>query len=112
MKKSEWASLKFIDPTKFLIGLDKLFDSSGIRKYKNPSDLLLDRRVREIVEDQRCAIFCHGVGQALGTKILFSPYESADYDYVGAYQHNGLVRMFHIQWKQVVPDRLNSSTCV
>lgn len=112
MKNSEWTSLKYMDPTKLLVGLNELFDASGIRKYRNPSDILLDRRVREIAEDRRCAIFCHGASQVLGTKILFAPYESADYDYVGAYQHNGSVQMFPIQLKQVVPDRLNSSTCV
>lgn len=110
MKNSAWASLKYVNPTKFLLGMDKMFDDLGIRKYKNPSDILLDRRVREIAEDRRCAIFCHGAGQALGTKILFASHESADYDYVGAYQHNGSIYRFPIQLKQLVPDRLNPPT--
>ena len=110
MKNSAWASLKYMNPTKLLLGMDKMFDDSGIKKYKHATDILLDRRVRDIAEDRRCAIFCHGAGQALGTEILFAPYESADYDYVGAYKHNGSVLTFPIQLKQLVPDRLNAST--
>lgn len=110
MKNSAWASLKYMNPTKLLLGMDVMFDDSGIRRFKNPSDILLDRRVRDVAEDRRCAIFCHGAGQALGTKILFAPHESADYDYVGAYEHNGTVHTFPIQLKQLVPDRLNSTT--
>lgn len=110
MKNPAWASLKYMNPTKLLLGMDKMFDESGIKKYRNASDILLARPVRDIAEDRRCAIFCHGAGQVLGTQILFAPLESADYDYVGAYRRNGAVHTFPIQLKQLVPDRLNSST--
>ena len=93
-----------------LLGLDELFDSSGIRKYKHPADMLLNRRVRDISEDRRCAIFCHGAGQVLDKNILFAPHEKSDYDYIGAYEHEGAVLRFPIQLKQLVPDRLNPST--
>lgn len=110
MRNSEWAGLKYMNPTKLLLGMDKMFDDSGIKKYKHAADILLGRRIREIAEDRRCAIFCHGAGQALGTEILFASYENADYDYVGAYMQNGFVHRFPIQLKQLVPDRINAST--
>lgn len=110
MRNHAWANLKYMNPTKLLLGMDKMFDDSGIKKYDHASDILLDRRVRDIAEDRRCAIFCHGAGQALGTEILFASHESADYDYVGAYKHNGSILTFPIQLKQLVPDRLNPST--
>ena len=110
MKNPEWGSLKYMNPTKLLVGMDKMLDDFGIKKYKHASDILLDRRVRDVAEDRRCAIFCHGAGRALGTEILFAAHESADYDYVGAYKHDGAVLTFPIQLKQLVPDRLNPST--
>lgn len=110
MKNYAWANLKYMNPTKLLLGMDKMFNDSGIKKYEHASDILLDRRVRDIAEDRRCAIFCHGAGQALGTEILFASHESADYDYVGAYKHNGSILTFPIQLKQLVPDRLNPFT--
>ncbi len=110
MKNSAWASLKYMNPTELLLGMDRMFDDSGIKKYKNASDILLNRRIRDIAEDRRCAIFCHGAGQALGAEILFAAHESADYDYVGAYKKNGALFTFPIQLKQLVPDRLNPST--
>ena len=110
MKNPAWGKLKYMNPTKLLLGMDKMLDDSGIKKYKHASDILLDRRIRDVAEDRRCAIFCHGAGQALGTEILFAAHESADYDYVGAYKHNGAVVTFPIQLKQLVPDRLNSAT--
>ena len=110
MRDPCWAKLSYTNPTKMLIGLDDLFDSVGIKKYKHPTDILLNRRIRHIAEDRRCAIFLHGAGQALDKKILFSSYESSDYDYVGAYEQNGSIHTFPIQLKQLVPDRLNPST--
>lgn len=107
MSRPEWKSLKFMNPTLLLLGLDELFDAVGIRKYKNPADLLRHRDTREIEEDRRCAIFCHGAGQVLNAKILFAPFENSDYDYVGAYSIGGAVHMFPIQLKQVAPNRLN-----
>src|SRR5690606_35509779 len=92
------------------VGMDKMFDASGITKYAHASDILLDRRVRDVSEDRRCAIFSHGAGQALGTKILFASCENSDYDYVGAYEHKGAMLAFPIQLKQLVADRLNPST--
>jgi hypothetical protein len=108
MTRPEWKNLKFINPTRLLLGLDELFDATGIKKYKNPAGLLLHRDVREIAEDRRCAIFCHGAGQALNAKILFAPFESSDYDYVGAYSIGSSFHMFPIQLKQVAPSRLNA----
>ena len=110
MQDSGWSKLSYYNPTKMLVGLDELFDSSGIKKYKHPADILLNRRVRDISEDRRCAIFCHGAGQVLGKKILFASHEKSDYDYVGAYEHEGAILRFPIQLKQLVPDRLNPST--
>lgn len=110
MRNPEWAKLKYINPTKLLLGMDEMFDASGLKKYEHASDILLDRRVRDIAEDRRCAIFCHAAGQALSTEILFSSYEHADYDYVGAFKHKGRIRTFPIQLKQLVPDRLNPAT--
>lgn len=110
MQNPAWAKLKYINPTKLLLGMHAMFDASGLKKYKRASDILLDRRAREISEDRRCAIFCYGVGQVSGTEILFSPYEHADYDYVGAFKHNGRTYTFPIQLKQLVPDRLNMAT--
>lgn len=110
MKHREWTSLKYMNPTELLLGMDKIFDDCGIKKYSHSSDVLRDRRVKHIADDRRCAIFCHGAGQALGTKILFAAFESADYDYVGAYEHEGVIHHFPIQLKEFVPDRINSST--
>lgn len=110
MRNPAWAKLKYINPTKLLLGIDEIFDASDLKKYERASDILLDRRIRDIAEDRRCAIFCHGAGQALSTEILFSSYEHADYDYVGAFKHKGGIRTFPIQLKQLVPDRLNSAT--
>ncbi|MGR4874453.1 hypothetical protein [Pseudoxanthomonas sp. LARHCG66] len=112
MTRPEWKDLKFLNPTQLLLGLDSLFADAGLHKYRNPADLLQHRDVREIAEDRRCAIFCHGASQALGTKILFAPFESSDYDYVGAFSYGGRVHQFPIQLKQVAPSRLNPRSTI
>jgi len=110
MKNSAWTSLTYMNPEELLLRTDKILDDSGIKKYKNFSDILLNRRTRNMLEDRRCATFCHGLGQILDKKILFANYESADHDYIGAYKNNGELHTFPIQLKQLVPDRLNPST--
>jgi hypothetical protein len=110
VNRVEWSKLKYADPSKFLLDADTLFITSGLKRFKNSTDILLDKRLRPLYEDWRCAVFCHGAGQALGAKILFARLESADYDYVGAFEHpDGLAR-FPIQMKQLVPERLNDAT--
>lgn len=90
--------------------MDSLFDTVGLRRFRHAGDLLLNRRVRQIAEDRRCALFLFGASQVLARRILFAPFESRDYDYVAAYESNGIIRRFPIQLKQLVPNRLNAST--
>jgi hypothetical protein len=110
MQDPRWDVLSYWNPAKVLRGLDRLFDSVGLRRFRHPGDLLLSRQVRQIAEDRRCALFLFGAGQVLRRRILFAPCECRDYDYVGAYEINGRVYRFPIQLKQLVPNRLNAST--
>ena len=112
MQNSEWANLNYMNPTELLLGMDEMLDASGIKKYKNASDILLNRRTRDLAEDRRCAIFCHGAGQALGTDILFAPYDEPEFDYVGAYKYGNNVMTFPIEMKQLAPDRFKPLTCL
>ena len=111
MSESQWKSLTYYNPTKVLTGLDELFTRVGIRKYRNPGDILLkQRRLRPMSELRRCALFLHGASQALGRQILFAEHESSDYDYVATYEVNGRRHWFPVQLKQLVPSRLNPTT--
>lgn len=52
MRNPEWAKLEYINPTKLLLGMDEIFDASGLKKYKHASDILLNRHIRNIAREK------------------------------------------------------------
>jgi hypothetical protein len=107
MSVREWGKLKYMNPEKFLVGLDELYASLPMQRVSRDIASLRRRGVRQIGEARRCAIFCYGISQYLGTKILFADHENADYDYVVSYVHDGVVVYVPLQMKEFVPQSIN-----
>ena len=107
-----WLNLEFIDPSPFLVKSNALVVGSGLFKLSDWRKLLYERRVRPIVEDRRCAIFCYGLSSATGARIRFAEFESADYDYVLFVEHNGQSNFVALQMKQLPSEHLNPSATI
>ena len=107
-----WPKLKFIDPSPFLVKSNALVVESGIFRFSNWRKLLYDRRLRPIVEDRRCAIFCYGLSSATGARIRFAEFECSDYDYVLSFEHDDQLSFAALQMKQLPSEHLNSSATI
>lgn len=97
----------FLNPELFLVKFRELYDSLPMTRMPRDLASLRAREVRHMGEARRCALFCYGVGQLLGVKILFADYESSDYDYVAAYERDGAVVYVPVQMKEFVPVSVN-----
>jgi hypothetical protein len=107
MTTREFQKLEYMNSEKFLVGLKQIYADLPMERMPRDFASLRRRDVRHIGEARRCALFCYGVGQLLGVKILFADHESKDYDYVGAYVHNGKLSYVPIQMKEFVPVGIN-----
>ncbi len=110
MKNPRWKSLKFINPEKFLRGIQAPQSELDGQSIYGVSSQLRDRRVRSIEEDRRCAAFCYGFGAVTGKRVLFSDFESSDYDYVLSAEHEGHAHFIPLQMKQLVPEWRSATT--
>ena len=110
MAVRDWEKLKYLDPEPLLIGLKEFYDLNPMQMLPSVVSNLRRRDVRHIGEARRCALFCYGVGKALGVKVLFADHESEDYDYVGLYRTGKIFNFVPIQMKEFVPTSVNPTT--
>lgn len=57
---------------------------------------------------REAALFCHGIGSAMGAKVSYAFAESQDYDLVARWQRDDSRVFTPVQLKEFVPDELNS----
>jgi hypothetical protein len=110
VKDRRWLKLSFKDPLPYLTQMQGMLNKSGVFKFSNWKEILRNRKLRNIWEDRRCAIFCYGLSKTTDSKIFFSNFESSDYDYVLAIEHSNNKWFVPLQMKQLVSTEVNSST--
>ena len=68
--------------------------------------------LKSVREFRHAALFCHGMSSRIGHKVLFSPVESSDYDFVATWQVADVRHFAPVQIKELVPAHLNVSATV
>ncbi|MCC2971796.1 hypothetical protein LK539_07595 [Massilia sp. IC2-476] len=74
-----------------------------------PEDVQTLRRrdLRQFLEGRQAALFCYGVGRALGVEVTFALCEKDDYDFVARYHIDNSEIYVPVQLKELVPVKLN-----
>jgi hypothetical protein len=107
-----WFKLGYKNPLRYLIEMQDVVIKSGILNHPSSQKILNDRKLRPLKEDRRCAIFCYGLGITTNSKIVFSSFESSDYDYVLCIEHNNNKWLVPLQMKQLVSAEVNPSASI
>jgi len=58
------------------------------------------------------ALFCHGMGSAIGVPVAFADYEAQDYDFVATWTLDGTQHFALVQLKEVVPRGVNPAATI
>jgi len=102
--------LTYIDPEKFLLNLSSiefnLSASNTPQKIKN----LHTNPLKEFNELRIGSLFCYGISQMSGNKVLLAKQEARDYDCIALWQDLDTAVYTPIQIKEVVPDGINSDS--
>lgn len=102
-----WQNLKYYDPRRILVGLNNIAETQPLEELPEDVRSLRQRGVREYGESRQCALFCFGVGEALGIDVSYAHCEESDHDFVARYYHNDTLKYVPIQMKELVPESLN-----
>ncbi len=63
--------------------------------------------MREYREGRQAALFCYGVGRAIGVEVGFALFEKEDYDIVARFRLGDTEHFVPVQLKELVPAKLN-----
>jgi len=100
----KWSEASYLDPEYVLIGMRRLELSLPLESLPYPVATLRTNLLKPEREMLQGALFCYGMGQRLGVKVMFSRIEDQDFDIVATYQLNGQQCFVPIQLKELVPD--------
>ncbi len=103
----EWESLRYLDARQILLDLRKIEKEYSLSQLKYEAASLRTRALRPYNEGRQAALFCYGMGQALGCHIEFAQFESQDFDVVTRYIAGETAVYCIVQLKELVPDFLN-----
>ena len=103
----EWESLTYIDAQKILVGLHRISVTQPLNTLRYHAASLRSRELRSFGEGRQAALFCHGMGSALGVKLFFAQQEKRDHDIVVRYEKNGSLNYVPVQLKEWVPEFLD-----
>lgn len=105
-----FSTLEYGDPKGYLIKLRELerrIVKSGLpRKVRT----LRTQELKPWRELREAALFCHFMGERLGTEVRIAKGEAQDYDVVAAWEDGDVRKFAPIQIKEVVPSYLNPNT--
>lgn len=104
----EWKSLLYTDPSSLLVNLRKIQLSYPLESLRYAASSLRTHELRIFGEGRQAALFCYGIGQALGTKVSFAQAENQDYDIIIRYKLNDQLYFAPVQLKEWVPETVNS----
>jgi hypothetical protein len=100
--------LTFWDPVPVLQALRQLEVSDLWQDLPERVRRLRTASLKDQREARNAAIFAHGLATVLCTKVLVSPTEDQDFDFVVTWTEGSEDRFSAIQLKELVPDDLNN----
>ena len=106
----EWHKLKFVSAKRLLVGLQDIATRCPLHELRYAASSLRTRELRQFGEGRQAALFCYGMGQAIGTTVDFAQNESKDYDIVARFVKDGKLNYVPVQLKEWVPEFLNSAS--
>lgn len=106
MRLRQWGKLEYFDPRALLIALNDLTAQIPLHKLPYKVASLRTNQLKRYREGRQCALFCFGIGQALGLEVRFAMQEESDIDFVGRFEKNDEVHFVPIQIKELVPEKV------
>ena len=104
----EWLKYEYLDPEKILVGLRSISTSYSLHQLRYEARALRTRELRKFGEGRQAALFCYGMGQAIGAKVSFALVERQDFDLVARFEVGGKTNFVPVQLKEWVPAFLPS----
>ena len=110
----EMSKLEFRDPAEVLrefrrVELEMARHSrAGTLDMRTSAQALRTNALKTHREMRTAALFCYGMSIASKKKILFSPVERDDYDFVASWLNEDTQHLAPVQLKELVPTHLNS----
>lgn len=95
------SKLDYREPTKFLIYLRQLEIEVALSQTPDSIRHLRTNGLKSMRELREAAIFCHMMGERIGTTVYLSPAEAEDYDFVTLHQLDGTTHYSKVQLKEV-----------
>lgn len=102
----EWHQFTYRDPRKILVEFRKIENAYSLAELRYEARSLRTRKLRKFGEGRQAALFCYGMSQAIGKRIVFALEERQDFDCVARYEVDDEQRYVPIQLKEWVPDHL------
>ena len=107
LKIREWGKLKYHEPEEILLGLREIEQTYPLESLPYKEASLRTRNLRQYGESRQCALFCYGIGKALGLEVVYTQIEKSDYDFIAAFPKGDELNYVPIQMKEFVPEDLN-----
>lgn len=104
---TEWNSLTYFRPAVVLDRLRRLASSGLLSGLPYQVQALRRNDLREYREGRQAALFCYGVGRAIGVEVGFALFEKEDYDIVARFRLGDTEHFVPVQLKELVPAKLN-----
>lgn len=94
------SKLDYREPTSFLVGLRRLEIEIALSQTPDSIRHLRTNGLKSWRESREAAIFCHMMGERIGTTVYLSPVEAEDYDFVALHQLDGTTHYSKVQLKE------------
>lgn len=107
---NEWHSLRYVDPKHILVSIREIERDYPIYQLRYSAASLRTRELRQYGEGRQAALFCYGMGLALGTNVRFAQSEHRDHDVIARFELSNQFYYVPIQLKEWVPQSLNQKT--
>ncbi|MBL0085146.1 MAG: hypothetical protein IPP44_00270 [Ideonella sp.] len=106
----EWTHYEYKDARSVLVGLRDIQRTLPLDELEYKVASLRSRELRPYLEGRQAALFCYGMGQALGTEVSFAQVEREDYDIVTRRLVGDELVYTPVQLKEWVPVRVNEQS--
>jgi hypothetical protein len=103
----KWQTLTYLRASIILDRMRKVALSGVLEGLPYKVSGLRRRDLRSFLEGRQAALFCYGVGRAIGVEVSFALHEDADYDAVATYRIEDKQIFVPIQLKELVPEHVN-----
>jgi hypothetical protein len=108
LRMRAWSKLEFFDPGRTLRDLRAIELEIADKAMDPKVRALRTRKLRKYNEWRQAALFCHGMGGVLGTKLFFAPGEAESHDYVVMHARGDTKIFTPLQLKELVPVDVNA----